>query len=107
MGWFKKRKLESEPVRPTGRDERRDAGAYPKLYKNAPLDVTKLDGELITRARLIRFSAWELRLERLPGELSLPSWTPATWFTSGAGRTTILSSRSCSRPWSESRRGCS
>lgn len=52
------------------------SGRYPRMARNAPVDVSRPGGELLLRGRLTRFSAWELRVERLPGELSLPVLEP-------------------------------
>ncbi len=45
---------------------------YPKLFKGAPLDVLDEYGNLIFSGRLMAFSSYELRIERLPNQLAFP-----------------------------------
>lgn len=73
MSWFGRRRAAAEAV---DARETAPAGRYPRMARNAPVDVSRVSGELLCRGRLARFSAWELRVERLPGELSLPVLEP-------------------------------
>lgn len=45
---------------------------YPELYKGAPLTILNTKKVKIAAGRLVAFSSYELRIERLPGELVLP-----------------------------------
>lgn len=80
--FFSKSKSARNTSTPSVQSQRPGGGGqkakYPKLYISAPIDIAQEQGDYIFTGRLVYFDVHSMRLERLPGELTLPTLEEGT-----------------------------
>ena len=80
--FFNKSKSAKPTLTPSVQAQRPGDGGqrakYPKLYISAPIDIAQAQGDHPFTGRLVYFDVHSMHLERLPGELTLPTLPEGT-----------------------------
>lgn len=80
--FFNKPKSAKPTLTPSVQGQRPGDGGqrakYPKLYISAPIDIAQEQGDHLFTGRLVYFDVHSMHLERLPGELTLPTLAEGT-----------------------------